>query len=147
MYQNGFYSYPGFANFGYSAPISGMGSTMAGGLGGLGRAAATGARATQGGLFSKLLGGASKFNFSNFLGTTQKTLGVINQAIPVFYQVKPIWNNAKTMFRVMGALKEEPSNNVASSVVKSPVTANVVREASTTPITPVTIENQPQFFL
>ena len=46
-------------------------------------------------------GGASKITFSGILNGASKTLGVINQAIPVFYQVKPIWNNAKTMFRVV----------------------------------------------
>ncbi len=52
-------------------------------------------------------------NWSNILNNTQKTLNVINQAIPVYYQVKPIWTNAKTMFRMVGALKNsdnEPSN-------------------------------------
>ena len=63
--------------------------------------------------FSSLLGGsklgsaaattvgASKVTFSGILNGASKTLGVINQAIPVFYQVKPIWNNARTMFRVV----------------------------------------------
>ena len=48
-----------------------------------------------------------KINWSNLLNNTQKTLNVINQAIPVYYQVKPIWGNAKTMFRMIGALKDE----------------------------------------
>ena len=46
------------------------------------------------------------FNFSNFLTSTGKTLNVINQAIPIFYQVKPIFNNAKTMLRVVGAVRD-----------------------------------------
>jgi len=45
------------------------------------------------------------FNFSDFLTSTGKTLNVINQAIPIFYQVKPIINNAKTMFKVAGAIR------------------------------------------
>ena len=36
-----------------------------------------------------------------------KTLNVINQAIPVYYQVKPIYNNAKTMLRMVNALKDD----------------------------------------
>ena len=44
-------------------------------------------------------------NWSNLLNNTQKTLNVINQAIPVYYQVKPIWTNAKTMFQMVGALR------------------------------------------
>ena len=52
----------------------------------------------------------SKINWSNLLNNTQKTLNVINQAIPVYYQVKPIWSNAKTMFRMVNALKDDDSN-------------------------------------
>ena len=48
-----------------------------------------------------------KINWSNILNNTQKTLNVINQAIPVYYQVKPIWSNAKTMFRMASALKDD----------------------------------------
>jgi len=56
----------------------------------------------------------SKFNFSNFLNGASKTLNVVNQAIPIFYQVRPIINNAKTMFRIMGAVKDDntPKNNI-----------------------------------
>ena len=52
------------------------------------------------------------------LDGTSKTLGVINQAIPVVYQVKPIINNAKTIFKVANIInekedikKEEKTNN------------------------------------
>ena len=56
-----------------------------------------------------------KINWSNILNNTQKTLNVINQAIPVYYQVKPIWGNAKTMFRMIGALKDDNNTNVTSN--------------------------------
>lgn len=46
------------------------------------------------------LGKTSTITFGSILNGASKTLGVINQAIPVFYQVKPIVNNAKTMFKV-----------------------------------------------
>ena len=51
-------------------------------------------------------------NWTNLLNNTQKTLNVINQAIPVYYQMKPIYNNAKTMFRMVSALKDD--NNSAN---------------------------------
>lgn len=75
--------------------------------------------------FSSLLGGskvagaagASKVTFSGILNGASKTLGVINQAIPVFYQVKPIWNNARTMFRVVKEInnKDTSVNNSTSN--------------------------------
>ena len=46
----------------------------------------------------------SAINWGSILNNTQKTLGIINQAIPVYHQVKPMWNNARTMFRVMGEM-------------------------------------------
>jgi len=56
--------------------------------------------------------------WSSILDGTSKTLGVINQAIPVVYQVKPIIDNAKTMFKVANIInteepikKEEKTNN------------------------------------
>ena len=56
--------------------------------------------------------------WGTILDGTSKTLNVINQAIPVVYQVKPIIDNAKTMFKVAniinepeGTKKEEKTNN------------------------------------
>lgn len=47
--------------------------------------------------------------WSSILDGTSKTLNVINQAIPVVYQVKPIIDNAKTMFKVANIINtEEP---------------------------------------
>lgn len=60
--------------------------------------------------------GTSKVTFSGILNGASKTLGVINQAIPVFYQVKPIINNAKTMFRVA---KEINSSNNTNNIVNN----------------------------
>lgn len=45
-------------------------------------------------------------NWGSILNNTQRTLGIINQAIPVVKQVSPIVNNAKTMFRVMNEFKK-----------------------------------------
>lgn len=38
---------------------------------------------------------------------TQKTLGVVNQAIPIAYQVKPMINNAKTLFKIANVINED----------------------------------------
>lgn len=58
-------------------------------------------------LTKNLLGGISKINWGTLLNNTQKTLNVINQAIPVYYQIKPIYNNAKTMFRLLGSMSDK----------------------------------------
>lgn len=59
--------------------------------------------ASQTGLFSRLFNG---INFSNILSGTQKTLNIVNQAIPLVKQAKPIISNARTMFRIMNEFKK-----------------------------------------
>ena len=80
--------------------------------------------------------GTSKITFSGILNGASKTLGVINQAIPVFYQVKPIWNNARTMFRVVKGINSKDNNLSTNSQNNS--NNNVKKEASS---------NAPTFFM
>ena len=89
----------------------------------------------EGNFLKRSLGfmGLRSINWSNLLNNTQKTLNVINQAIPVYYQIKPIWGNAKTMFRMVNALKEEDRNS-------TPIDNNKVKEKNTN-------SNEPVFFL
>ena len=62
----------------------------------------------RGGLFK----GLSNIKWGDVLSNTQKTLNVINQAIPVYYQIKPIFNNVKSLGRLVSAFNEDstPSN-------------------------------------
>lgn len=50
--------------------------------------------------------------WSNLLDGTQKTLGVINQAIPIVYQVKPVVSNMRSVFKIANAIKapDRPNN-------------------------------------
>lgn len=54
----------------------------------------------------QLFSNIKKINFSELLNGTQKTLNLINQAIPIFYQLKPLWNNTKTIFKIANAINE-----------------------------------------
>ena len=88
-------------------------------------------------LFSAL----RKINFSQILNGTQKTLNVINQAIPIFHQVKPLWNNTKTIFKIANAINEP-----------APVRKSQSRNINTTPNQTITPKrnisyNEPTFFL
>lgn len=67
------------------------------------------------GLFSKLFSFSKGFNWTTFLDGTQKTLGVINQAIPIVYQVKPILNNARTMFKIADEIRKPPNQSNTNS--------------------------------
>lgn len=72
-----------------------------------------------------------KINFAGILDGTQKTLGVINQAIPVIYQVKPLVNNIGTIFKISNLVNEKSNiknttqtnnkNNDVNKPNKSPI--------------------------
>jgi len=77
-----------------------------------------GNKAAKAGLFSRLKG----IKWGDILNNTSRTLNVINQAIPVIYQVKPLFSNAKTMFKIANIIKSDDSkisgNNQVSSKTK-----------------------------
>lgn len=73
-------------------------------------------RGASGGLFKRLLGG---FNVSSLLSNTQKTLNLVNQAIPIVKQINPLIRNAKTMFTVMNEFKKVDDTDVSNSQVTS----------------------------
>ena len=61
----------------------------------------------NGGLFSRGLSLLKNIDFAGVLDGTSKTLTVINQAIPVYYQVKPIVSNLRTISKIQNVLKED----------------------------------------
>ena len=68
---------------------------------------------------ASLLSLLKNIKWGSILDGTSKTLGVINQAIPVIYQVKPIINNAKTMFKIaniMNTPQEETTQNQNTTI-------------------------------
>lgn len=58
---------------------------------------------------TKKLFNFKKIDFNKILSGTSKTLNVINQAIPIYYQIKPIIANAKTLFKVANIIKAGPA--------------------------------------
>lgn len=60
--------------------------------------------APQTGLLSKIFGNGIKW--STIITNAQKTLNIVNQTIPVIKQMKPVMNNAKTMFKLMNEFKK-----------------------------------------
>ena len=96
-------------------------------------------------LLSRLFGGssavrgaASGINWGNILTTAQKSLGVINQAIPLVYQVKPIISNAKTIFRIAGAVKGD--NKKTNTTATNNIEHNNLQQSSSS-------ENKPIFYI
>lgn len=64
---------------------------------------------TSKGIISRLFG--SRLNWGSILNSTQKTLGLVNQAIPIIKQVTPVMKNAKTIFKVMNEFKKVDNQN------------------------------------
>lgn len=114
----------GLGNMSRAGNLGRAASGIGGAMNGFGSMATTGSNLGAG---LGLKGLLSKFSFSGFLNGASKTLNVVNQAIPIFYQVKPMINNARTMFRIMGAVKDDspPNKTVGqSSVIKNNSTRN-----------------------
>ncbi len=70
-------------------------------------------------LFSSL----KNIGWSGILDGTQKTLGVINQAIPIVYQVKPVLTNVRSMFKIANVMNQ-PENNETRNNNIQPSTSN-----------------------
>lgn len=143
--MNGYYNFPpyqGVSMMGNAAPYVGSSPSIGRGLGSLFR---SGSLAPGAGLSA--VGGATAktgLTFSGFLNGASKTLGVINQAIPVFYQIKPIWNNAKTMFRVMKEVnKPDTSSSSNTSINKN----NNTNPNTNTDSNNISSNNGPKFFV
>lgn len=73
-------------------------------MGGMARAGA----ATRGtGMLSKLGLAGKSINWGGLLNNASKTLGVVNQAIPLVKQAGPMFNNMKSMMRLASIFKDE----------------------------------------
>lgn len=95
------------------------------------------------GIFSRLLGGG--INWGSILNTTQKTLGLVNQAIPVIKQITPVMKNAKTIFKVMNEFKRVETPNESEVI-----TNEVVENNSTNTISEmknINFDGSPTFFI
>ncbi len=58
-------------------------------------------------LFGRLGNSIKSINWSGIINNTSKTLGLINQAIPVVKRVGPVMNNMKSMLKIASVFKDE----------------------------------------
>lgn len=58
-------------------------------------------------LFSKIRNGIKAINWTGLINNTSKTLGIINQTIPMVKQVGPMMNNMKSMLKLASVFKDE----------------------------------------
>ena len=64
-------------------------------------------------ILAKGLSAIKSIKWGALLEGTSKTLNVVNQAIPIIYQVKPIFGNMKTLMKIATGLQEnEPTTTL-----------------------------------
>jgi hypothetical protein len=89
------------------------------------------------GIFSGLKNLTKGVTLTGFLDGAQKTLGVINQAIPIVHQVGPMITNARTMFKIADVINTpDKTYNNYSNVENT----NVQRVSTTS-------DNKPIFYI
>lgn len=97
----------------------------------LGTAAANTTRAT--GLFGRLgnaFGALRAFNWGGLINNTSKTLGIINQTIPLVRQVGPMVGNMRSMLKIASVFKDETDfkttkkNNIYTQKSNSNINTN-----------------------
>ncbi len=95
---------------------------------------------TRQGLFSNLATGFRGINWGNILNNTQRTLNIINQAIPAVKQISPMVRNARTMFRVMNEFnRTNTPSQTTSNIETANINTSTKQESNTT--------SGPTFFL
>ena len=72
-------------------------------------------------ILSRSLSLLKNIKWGTILDGTQKTLGVVNQAIPIIYQVKPMINNAKTLFKIANVINKDPQPEEIKENNSSPI--------------------------
>ena len=129
MYGN-YFPYGGFGmNSGalYRGMMPGMARMAGNGIMRNAVGTATGNAAIKGpGLLSGLFNGIRSMNWGGLLTNTQKTLGIVNQAIPVYHQVKPLYNNVRTAFRVLKAVNKDNKEGTTANSTNENTTAKEI---------------------
>ncbi len=90
-----------------------------------------------------------KINWASILSNTQKTLNVVNQAIPLYYQVKPVFKNLGALGRItkeFSKMGNVNSNEVNQTNNVQTETQNVINNETSDAINVNEIPN-PTFFL
>ena len=90
-----------------------------------------------------------KINWASILSNTQKTLNVVNQAIPLYYQVKPVFKNLGALGRItkeFSKMGNVNSNEVNQTNNVQTETQNVINKETGEAINVNEIPN-PTFFL
>ncbi len=89
------------------------------------------------GRLGNIFQGIKNFNWSGLINNTSKTLGIINQSIPLVKQVGPMVGNVKSMIKLASVFKDETDDNHQKQSInnyrkKEPTTNNNINLDSPT---------------
>lgn len=86
-------------------------------------------------IFTKTAG--SKITLSGILNGAQKTIGTVNQIVPLYNQIKPMFQNSKILLNVAKSIRGTPRfsrrNNLATNNSSQPETIEVAPQESNQP--------------
>ncbi len=96
---------------------------------------------------NNLIGGITRNTFSlpRILNGISKTLGVVNQAIPLYKQAKPMIEKGRTLFKVAMEMTKSPSTNSQTNSPTKKFPLNAGKKENISPKRNVSI-NRPIFF-
>ena len=85
--------------------------------------ATTRASSTLFGRLGNVFQGIKSFNWTGLINNTSKTLGIINQSIPLVRQVGPMMGNMRSMIKLASIFKDETdpkpnTNNINNNNIK-----------------------------
>lgn len=81
-------------------------------------------------------------SFSKVIGGISKTLGIVNQAIPIYKEVKPVVGKATGLYSIVKEFKNTPTIQKNTENVKKTVT----HEVPQTQKKKISSSNSPIFF-
>lgn len=84
---------------------------------------------------------AKKFSWSGIFNGIGKTIGTVNQIIPLYQNVKPIINNSKTLLKVMKGLNT-PTNSQTKEPTKPVMETKIEKIIDTQPEEKIEIVSQ-----
>lgn len=142
MYNQPYFIPNYMSNMAAPSMMRGLGGAMRG-LG----AASTPLRAGAGasavgrglGLMGRLGSGLSAFrsiNWTGLINNASKTLGIVNQAIPLVKQVGPMVNNVKSMIKIASVFKDETDHNSTRRINSNTRSSHQNSSAKNTDLTP-----------
>ncbi len=73
----------------------------------------------------------SKLSLTSLISGAQKTIGTVNQIIPLYKQVQPLINNSKTIINAAKNIKFPSINkNKRKYNIQSPIDVSIIKEES-----------------